>query len=113
SGEGANRPRVAVARQVPIGIDFDGVRLDEGFRVDLVVEGKVIVELKSVEKIHDAHKKQLLTYLGFANVKLGHLLNFGGTLMKNGITRIANGVDEPGSSSASSDSSACSVRTPP
>jgi GxxExxY protein len=44
-----------VARQVPIGIDFDGVRLDEGFRVDLVVDGKVIVELKSVETIHDAH----------------------------------------------------------
>jgi len=58
----------------------------------LFVEGKVIIEIKSVEKIIDAHKKQLLTYLRLTNTKLGYILNFGAGLMKNGIIRTVNGL---------------------
>ena len=81
-----------IQRQVSIPIEYEGEHIDEGFRVDLFVEGKVIVELKSVEKITDAHKKQLLTYVKLTNVKLGYILNFGTELMKNGIVRTINGV---------------------
>ena len=66
------------------------VHFDEGFRVDLFIEGKVIIELKSVEKISNAHKKQLLTYLKLTNTKLGLILNFGAAIMIEGIERIAN-----------------------
>ena len=83
--------RLSVQRQVSIPIEFDGEHFDEGFRADLFIEGKVIVELKSVEKIIDVHKKQLLTYLKLTNTKLGYILNFGSELMKNGIVRIING----------------------
>ena len=76
-----------VDRQVPIPIEFEGVRFDEGFRADLVVEKKVILELKSVEKVTAAHKKQIQTYLRLTGCKLGYLLNFGEALMKYGITR--------------------------
>lgn len=84
-----------VARQVSIPIEFDGEIFEEGFRADIVVEGKVILELKSVEKINPAHKKQLLSYLKLTGVKLGYLLNFGEELMKHGITRTINGQIEP------------------
>jgi GxxExxY protein len=80
-----------VERQKPIPIEFDGMKFEEGFRADLVVETKVIVELKSIEKINPAHKKQVLTYLKLTGLKLGYLLNFGEALMKDGITRILNG----------------------
>ena len=80
-----------VRRQVAVPIEFEGETFEEGFRADLIVEDKVIVELKSVEKVHPAHKKQLLTYLRLTNNKLGYLLNFGEALMKNGITRTING----------------------
>jgi GxxExxY protein len=73
-----------VQRQVSIPVEFEGEHFDEGFRADLFVEGKAIIELKSVEKITDAHKKQLLTYLKLTNTKLGYILNFGGELMKDG-----------------------------
>ena len=81
-----------VQRQVSIPIELEGEYFDKGFRADLFVEGKVIVELKSVDKITDAHKKQLLTYLKLTNIKLGYILNFGAVLMKDGIVRIINGV---------------------
>ena len=81
-----------VARQVSIPIEFDGIRFDEGFRADLIVEEKVIVELKSVETIKAAHKKQVLTYLKLSEMKLGYLLNFGSAVMKSGIFRIINGT---------------------
>jgi len=81
-----------VQRQVSIPIEFEGEHFEEVFRADLFVEGKVIIELKSLEKITDAHKKQLLTYLKLTNTKLGYLLNFGCDLMKNGIVRIINGI---------------------
>ena len=74
-----------VQRQVSIPIEFKGETFDEGFRADLFVDGKVIIELKSVEKISAVHKKQLLTYLKLTNTKLGFLLNFGMELMKDGI----------------------------
>jgi GxxExxY protein len=83
-----------VERQIPIAIEYGGIRFDEGFRADIVIEGKVILELKSVETVNNAHKKQLLTYLQLAGLKLGYLLNFGEALMKDGITRIVNGLDE-------------------
>ncbi|WP_168566158.1 GxxExxY protein [Crateriforma spongiae] len=80
-----------VQRQRPIPIRFDGLTFDEGFRADLVVNGLVILELKSIEKVHPVHKKQLLTYLKLMDLKLGYLLNVGDELMKNGITRVING----------------------
>jgi len=83
-----------VERQVPVPIVFRGIRFEEGFRADIVVEGKVIVELKSVEKVTAAHRKQLQTYLRLTGCKLGYLLNFGEALMKHGITRAVNGLEE-------------------
>lgn len=80
-----------VERQVSIPIEFHGIRFDEGFRADMVVEDKVILELKSIECINNAHKKQVLTYLKLTGMKLGYLLNFGDELMKDGITRVLNG----------------------
>ena len=80
-----------VERQVPIPIKYHGVQFDEGFRADIVVENKVILELKSVENIAKVHKKQVLTYLKLTGMRLGYLLNFGEELMKDGISRILNG----------------------
>ena len=83
-----------VERQVPIPIEYDGIRFDEGFRADLIVEEKVVLELKSVEKVTPAHKKQIQTYLRLTGCKLGYLLNFGAALMKHGITRAVNNLEE-------------------
>jgi GxxExxY protein len=83
-----------VKRQVPIPIDYKQMTLEEAFRADLVVEDKVIIELKSVEQVGQAHKKQLLTYLRLTGCKLGFLLNFGEALMKRGITRTVNGIED-------------------
>ncbi len=85
---------LTVERQIPIPIEYGGFRFDEGFRADIVVEGKVILELKSIEAINNAHKKQLLTYLKLTGMKLGYLLNFGEAQMKDGIFRIVNGLAE-------------------
>jgi len=83
---------LSVQRQVSIPLDYEGEHFDEAFRVDLFIEGKVIIELKSTEKITGANKRQLLTYLKLTNTKLGFLLNFGTELMKDGIIRIVNGL---------------------
>lgn len=83
-----------VARQVPFPIQYHGIEFDEGFRADIVVEDRVILELKSVEHVHNSHKKQVLTYLKLTNRKLGFLLNFGEELMKDGIFRVVNGTVE-------------------
>ncbi len=73
----------------------DGLAFDEGFGgADLIVNRKVILEIKSVEHAHPVHKKQLLTYLKLTNLKLGLLINFGAATIKEGITRIVNGVGE-------------------
>jgi GxxExxY protein len=83
-----------VERQVAIPIEYRGVKFDEAFRADILVEGKVVLELKSIEQVTRVHKKQLQTYLRLAGFKLGFLLNFGEGLMKNGITRAVNGLSD-------------------
>jgi GxxExxY protein len=86
---------LAVERQVAVPIEYQGVRFEEGFRADLIVEKQVILEIKSVASLNNAHRKQLLTYLELTGMKLGFLLNFAEALMKDGITRIVNGLEEP------------------
>ena len=88
------RRGLKVERQVPIPIRYQELRFDESFRADLIVGGKVIVELKSVERVVAAHRKQVQTYLRLSGLKLGYLLNFGEALMKDGITRAVNGLAE-------------------
>jgi GxxExxY protein len=88
------RRGLGVERQKPIPIEYRGIRFEEGFRADMTVESKVILEIKSVEKTMKAHGKQVHTYLRLTGLKLGYLLNFGEALMKNGIERIVNGLDE-------------------
>jgi len=80
--------------QQPIPVVYENVRIDTGFKADLVVEDKVIVEIKSVELIGPVHKKQLLTYLRLADKRLGLLINFHVALIKDGITRIVNGLED-------------------
>ena len=81
---------LSVRREVPISFRYDELEFDEGFRADLIVEEKLILELKSVEKTSPIHSKQLLTYLKLSDMRLGLLLNFGSALMKDGIVRIVN-----------------------
>jgi GxxExxY protein len=88
-----------VQRQVAIPIHYDELTFNEGFRADLLVENKVIVELKSVEKLIPVHAKQLLTQLRLSDRRLGLLINFGEIHLKDGIERIVNGLPENGRSS--------------
>ncbi len=83
--------RLTAERQKPMPIIYDGIRFDEAFRSDVVVNGKVIAELKSVEALLPVHAKQLLTQLRLSGLKLGLLINFGEAHLKNGIKRIING----------------------
>jgi GxxExxY protein len=83
-----------VERQIPVPIEFRGRKFDEGFKADVIVEHKVLLEIKSLEKVIPAHKKQVNTYLRLTGCKLGYLLNFGEALMKDGIYRIVNGLAE-------------------
>ena len=83
-----------IQRQAPISITYRGLRFEEAFRADLVVADKVILELKSVEQISKAHRKQIQTYLRLTGMKLGYVLNFGAALMKEGIVRAVNGLEE-------------------
>lgn len=83
-----------VRRQEPFSIVYESLTVEDAFRADLVVEEQVIVELKSVETVHPVHKKQLLTYLRLSGKPLGLLINFGARLLRGGITRIVNGLDE-------------------
>ena len=85
------RRGLAVQRQVSVPIEYQGETFSEGFRADLIVGDLVLVELKSIERVTPAHKKQLLTYLRLSDLKLGYLLNFGEALMRDGITRTING----------------------
>ena len=89
------RRGLEVERQVAVPIEYQGETFSEGFRADLIVGGLVIVELKSIERVTPAHKKQLLTYLRLTGLKLGYLLNFGEALMRDGITRTINGSIDP------------------
>jgi GxxExxY protein len=89
------RKRGLIARrQVPIPIQYDGLKFDEGFCADLLVEECVIVELKSTEMNHPVHPKQLRTHLVLTGLQLGLVLNFGLVRMKDGITRIVNALPE-------------------
>lgn len=81
-----------VKRQVSIPIEIRDLKFEEGFRADIIVGEKVLLELKSVEQTTKAHKKQVLTYLRLTRLKLGYLLNFGEELMRDGISRIVNGT---------------------
>ena len=86
--------RLKVARQVPISIRWEGMQFQEGFRADLLVEDKVIVEIKAVERVPTVAKAQVLTYIRLADKRLGLLVNFGVTLVKDGITRVVNGLED-------------------
>jgi GxxExxY protein len=84
--------KLNLASQVGIPLVYDEQNFEIGFRADVIVENKVIIELKSVKEILPVHKKQLLTYLKISNIKLGLLINFNSVLIKDGITRIANNL---------------------
>jgi len=83
-----------VQRQLPISIVYREMKFEDAFRADLLVADKVIIELKSVEVLNNAHRKQLQTYLRLTGLKLGYLLNFGSALMKDGVVRAVNGLEE-------------------
>jgi GxxExxY protein len=85
---------MVVQRQVPVPVQYKGLKFEEGFRADLVVNGLVIVEFKSIENISKAHRKQIQTYLRLTGMKLGYILNFGCELLEDGIVRAVNGLDE-------------------
>lgn len=81
-------------RQVPISIVYKSITFAEAFRADLLIADKVIVELKSVEQLSMTHRKQIQTYLRLTGLKLGYIFNFGAALMKDGIVRAVNGLEE-------------------
>jgi GxxExxY protein len=86
---------LVVERQKSLPLVYKGKQLDCGYRLDIVVENRIILELKSCEKIEEIHKAQLLTYLKISGLKLGLLLNFNMPVMKDGIVRIVNNLEEP------------------
>lgn len=83
-----------VEEEVPFPVIWDDTKMDVGFRADLFVENKLVVELKSIEKVAPVHKKTLLTYLRITDCRLGLLINFGEELIKNGISRVVNNLQE-------------------
>lgn len=87
---GLARRGLLVERQKPVPIRLEGVILDEGFRADLLVEGKLLIELKSVERTAPVHGKQVLTYLRLMDLPLGLLMNFGAATFREGVKRVAN-----------------------
>jgi len=87
-----NKTGLYIDRQVAIPVVWDDLKLELGFRADLIIERKVIIELKSVEDIAPIHPKQLLNYLKLTGIKLGLLINFNELLIKDGITRIVNNL---------------------
>jgi GxxExxY protein len=91
---GLRKLGLKVEREVPVVIEWDNLTFDKGFELDLLVEDKVIVEVKSVEKVHPVHKKQLLTHLRLKKCKLGLLINFNEVLIKDGVSRVVNGLEE-------------------
>lgn len=81
---------LSVDRQVPVEIRYDGIVLNEGFRADLLLEGRLLIELKSVERLAPVHGKQVLTYLRLLDLPLGLLMNFGAATFKEGLRRVVN-----------------------
>lgn len=87
-----HRKGLLVERQKPVSFEFDGMKFDDAFRVDLLVASCVVVEIKSVEKPAPVHAKQLLTYLRLMNLPVGLLINFGAPILKQGLQRVVNGL---------------------
>ena len=87
------RRGLSVVRQKPVSFDYDGLHFSDGFRIDLLVESRVVVEIKSVERIMPVHSKQVLTYLRLMKLKVGLLINFGAPTLKEGLRRIVNGLE--------------------
>ena len=85
---------LSCSKEVGIEVTYDGVDLELGFRADIIVENKVLIELKSVEAVAPVHKKQVLTYLRITGLKLGLLINFNEAHLKDGISRIVNNLSE-------------------
>jgi GxxExxY protein len=83
-----------VQRQLLVPVVWDDIQFEEGYRLDLMVEDKVLVEVKSIEAIEKVHKKQLLTYLRLMDKRLGILINFNEELIRDGISRVVNGLEE-------------------
>lgn len=81
-----------VEQEKRVGICYDDIEIERGYRIDLLVEGKVVIELKSISTVLDVHKSQVLTYLRLGNYKLGLLTNFNEKLLKDGIHRVVNGL---------------------
>jgi len=81
-----------VEKQKPLPLLYEGVKLEIGYRIDLIVENKVVLEIKAVEALNDVHLAQVLTYLRLSNCKLGMLINFNVTLIKNGVRRVVNNL---------------------
>jgi GxxExxY protein len=86
------RSGLYVEKEKPMPLVFEEVKLDCGYRIDLVVENKIVVETKSIEALHDVHLAQVLTYLKLGNYKLGLLMNFNVARLKDGIRRVVNGL---------------------
>ena len=84
--------RLRTSRQVSIPLRYEELSIDNGYRIDLLVEDRVVVELKAIEQILPVHRGQLLSYLRLGGFKLGYLLNFNVPLMRDGITRLVNGL---------------------
>lgn len=82
-----------VERQKPVSVHYDGIMLDEGFRADILLEGRLLIELKSTETYAPVHAKQVLTYLRLLDLPLGLLMNFGAPTFKQGLRRLANNYD--------------------
>jgi GxxExxY protein len=84
---------LSVRRQISLPVYYEGLKLELGYRVDLIVGDKVIIEIKSIEALAPIHKRQLLTYLRLANMRLGLLINFNVERVKDGIQRVVNGLE--------------------
>jgi len=86
------KTNLRIEKQKPLPLIYEGVKLEIGYRVDIIIENKLIIEIKSVDALNDIHLAQVLTYLKLSNCKLGMLINFNVTLIKNGIRRVVNNL---------------------
>ncbi len=84
-----------VQAELTLPIEYEGQEFDEGYRIDELVDGLIIVENKAVDNVHPIHMAQLLTYMKLKNIKLGFLINWNVKLIKNGIQKVVNGLEEP------------------
>jgi len=87
-----NKTGLRIEKQKPLPLIYEDVRLDVGYRIDIMIENKFVIEIKSVEALNDIHMAQILTYLKLSDCKLGFLMNFNVVLIKNGIKRVINGT---------------------